>query len=109
MAGTGSRLGMKLLSTAIGIPVGIAMKRIVERTWTAARPDDPPRKAKDSRAGWADALGWAALSAAGVAAAQLVTRRAAEASFRGITGTEPPPPKPTKAEKKALKKEQAAR
>jgi hypothetical protein len=95
MAGTGSRLGMKLLSTAIGIPVGIAMKRIVERTWTAARPDDPPRKAKDSRAG--------------VAAAQLVTRRAAEASFRGITGTEPPPPKPTKAEKKALKKEQAAR
>jgi|SRR6476659_1587380 len=103
MAG-GSRVGMKLLSVVIGIPVGKATKRLVDKTWVAARPGDPPRETHDSTARWTDAVGWAALSAAGVAIAELLTRRGAEAGYRSIFRSEPPPPKPTKAEKKAQKK-----
>jgi hypothetical protein len=48
-------------------------------------------------------MGWAALTAAGGVAAKLATRRGAEASYRALTGLEPPPPPPTKAEKKLAK------
>jgi hypothetical protein len=106
MAGAGSRIGMKLLSTLIGIPVGIATKRLVEKTWLAARPQDPPKHAHDATARWSDALGWAALSAAGVAATEIVTRKGAETAYRKVFHAEPPPPKPTKSEKKAQKKAQ---
>jgi hypothetical protein len=104
MAGAGSRVGMKLLSTLIGIPVGIVTKRLVDKTWVAARPDDPPKTVDDRRARWSDAVSWAALSAAGVAVAELATRKGAEAAYRRVFRAEPPPPKPTKAEKKAQKK-----
>jgi len=103
MAG-GSRVGMKLLTVVIGIPVGRATKRLVDKTWVAARPGDPPRETHDTKVRLSDAVGWAALSAAGVAIAEIVTRRGAEASYRSIFRGDPPPPKPTKAEKKAQKK-----
>jgi hypothetical protein len=96
----GPKIGMKLMSMLIGIPVGILTKKVVERTWVAARPQEPPRKPADPRTGWGDAIGWAALSAAGVVAAEMITRRSAEATYRKVIGSEPPPPKPTKAEKK---------
>ena len=97
------RAGMKVLSILVGIPVGKATKRLVDKTWVAARPEDPPRETHDTRARWTDAVGWAALSAAGAALAEILTRRGAEASYRSIFRSEPPPPKPTKAEKKAQK------
>ena len=99
----GSALTMKVISIVVGIPVGIATKKVVERVWVAARPEDPPRKPTQRDVNWADAIGWAALSGAGMVAAQLITRRSAEAAYRTIIGEEPPPPKPTKAEKKARK------
>ena len=98
------RAGMKVLSVLIGIPVGKMTKRLVDKTWVAARPEDPPREPHDAKARWSDAVGWAALSAAGVAIAELITRRGAESAYRSIFRSEPPPPKPTKAEKKAQKK-----
>jgi len=100
----GSAIGMKVLSIAIGIPAGIVTKKAVERVWLAVRPEDPPRKPSQRDAGWSDAIAWAALSGAGVVVTELITRRGSEAAFRAITGNEPPPPKPTKAEKKAAKK-----
>lgn len=101
--GVGPKIGMKLMSIAISIPVGIVTKKVVQRTWVAARPADPARKPSDPDVHWADAIGWAALSAAGVVAAELLTRRGAESAWRTITGSEPPPPKPTKAQKKLEK------
>ena len=47
---------MKLITIAIGIPVGIATKKTVERTWAAARPDDTPRKPNESGVHWGDAI-----------------------------------------------------
>jgi len=99
----GSAIGMKVISIVIGIPVGIVTKKAVERVWLAARPEDPPRKPSQRDVNWSDAIAWAALSGAGVVVTELVTRRSAESAFRVITGSEPPAPKPTKAEKKSLK------
>jgi hypothetical protein len=52
---------------------------------------------------WADALAWAALSAAGIVVAKLITRRGAESAYRVVLGA-PPPRVKSKAEKKAEKK-----
>ena len=100
MANLVGKIGMKVTTIIIGIPVGIATKRVVESTWAALRPDDPPRKPHDSGVRWGDAVSWAALSAAGVVIADLVTRKGAETTWRAIMGTEPPPPKVSKAQKK---------
>jgi hypothetical protein len=88
--GLGSKIAMKGISVVIGIPVGIVTKKVVERAWLTARPDDPPRKPSEPDVRWTDALGWAALSAAGVVIAELVTQTSAKAAFRAITGNEPP-------------------
>ncbi len=99
MANIVGRLGMKIMTIAVGIPVGIVTKKVVERAWLAARPGDPPRKPSEAGVHWKDAIAWAALSSAGVVAADLITRRGAESAWRAILGTEPPPPKTTRAEK----------
>jgi hypothetical protein len=104
----GARIGIKVLGMVIGIPVSIATRKLVEGAWHATRPDDPPRRPAESGVRWVDAVTWGALSAAGVVAADLITRRSAEATYRVVTGNEPPPPKPSKAEKKLLKSRQKA-
>ena len=98
-----AKVTIKAMSIVIGIPVGIATKKVVERVWTAARPEQPPRKATESDVRWDDAIAWAALSAIGIVVADLVTRRSAEAAYRAITGNEPPAGKPDKAAKKLAK------
>lgn len=100
MANLVGKLGMKVTTIIVGIPVGIATKKVVEHTWAALRPADPPRKPQESGVRWGDAISWAALSAAGVVAADLLTRKGAESVWRAVMGTEPPPPKVSKAEKK---------
>jgi hypothetical protein len=111
MMAVGAKIGMKAISVVIGIPVGIVTKKLVERAWIAARPEDPPRKPSEPEVRWTDALGWAALSAAGVVVAELVTQRSAKATFKALTGNEPPT-QPIKDEndgknKKAKKKVKA--
>ncbi len=103
MANVAGRLTMKLLTVAVGIPVGIASKKVVARAWTALRPADPPHSPDQRDARWLDAIGYAALASAVAVGAKLVTRKGAEETYRTLTGLEPPPPPPTKAEKKLAK------
>jgi len=84
------QIGIKVMSVIIGIPIGIASKKAVERAWLAIRPDDPPRRPSEPDVRWTDALGWAALSAAGIVVAELITQTSAKAVFKAITGNEPP-------------------
>ena len=100
----GSKLVMKILTLVLRIPIAIAIRKLVERAFVSLRPAAQKREAKEGGVRIADALTWAALTGAGVAAAQLVSRKGAEETFRVITGNEPPPPPPTKEEKKAAKK-----
>lgn len=97
----GARLGLNVMTAIIGIPVGILTKKAIERAWLAARPGNPPRKPYEADVQWVDAVGWAVLSAAGVVVADLITRRSAQATYRALTGSEPPPGKPAKQSKKA--------
>jgi len=99
MANLASRLIMKGLTIAVSIPVGKAVKKAVEGTWSAARSADTPRQPKDPGVKWGDAIAWGALSAAGIVAAELLTRRTAEGAWRVVMGNEPPPPKKSRAEK----------
>jgi hypothetical protein len=103
----GSKIAIKGISIVIGIPVGIATKKGVERAWLAVRPEDPPRKPSEPDVRWTDALGWAAISAAGIVLAELVTQRSAKAAFRAITGNEPPVQPVKDEDKKADKKKKA--
>ncbi len=98
--GAGSKVGINVLIVVVGIPVGIATKKVVERTWAIARPAASARKPSDPDVRWGDAVVWAALSAAGIVIADLVTRRTAEMAYQAITGTSPPPTNPARAAKK---------
>ncbi len=100
MASIVNKAGWRIVTIVVGIPVGILTKKGVERAWAAARPGDPPRKAKDPEARWGDVLGWAALSAVGVAVAELVTTKGAATVWRSLVGAEPPG---TSSEEKATK------
>lgn len=98
-----AKITIKAMSIVIGIPVGIVTKKAVERVWSAARPEDTPRKPTESGVRWDDAIAWAALSAIGIVVADLVTRRSAEAAYRALTGNEPPAGKPDKGAKALAK------
>jgi len=98
-----AKISIKAMSMVIGIPVGIATRKVLERAWTLARPANPPRKPSEREVRWSDAIAWGALSAAGIVVADLVTRRGAEAAYKAITGNEPPPTKAGKAPKKLVK------
>jgi Protein of unknown function (DUF4235) len=105
MANVAGRLTMKIMTVVVGIPVGIATKKAVERVWAAARPADAPRKPGERGVKWGDAVGWAALSGVGVVVANLVARKGAEELWRTVVGGEPPPRALTKEEKKLAKQE----
>ena len=96
----GGKIGVKVLTIALGIPIGIVTRKIVERTWEAAGPTDRPRKPGEDGVAFADAIAWGALSAVGIVVADMITRRSAEAAYSAITGNQPPPGKPSKAHKK---------
>jgi hypothetical protein len=65
MANVAGKIGMKVITIAVGIPVSIATRKAVERIWVAAGPDRP-RQATDDGVQWADAIAWAALTAIGM-------------------------------------------
>jgi Protein of unknown function (DUF4235) len=104
----GAKVGIKVMSIVIGIPVGIVTKKAVERLWVTVRPEDPPRKPTESDVRWGDAIAWGALSATGIVIADLLTRRSAEAAFRAITGNQPPAAKAAKGAKKLEKASEKA-
>jgi hypothetical protein len=98
-----AKIGIKAMSIVIGIPVGIATKKAVEKVWAMARPEGPPRKASETGVRWSDAVAWGALSAVGIVVADLVTRRSAEAAYSAITGNAPPPAKADRGAKTLAK------
>jgi hypothetical protein len=88
MAQLGAKLTLKVLTIAVGIPVGIGARKLVERIWVAAGPDRP-RQASDDGVQWADAISWAALVGISTAAADLLTRKGAEEIYHTLLGAKP--------------------
>jgi uncharacterized protein DUF4235 len=98
-----AKFAVKAISIVIGIPIGIATRKAIDRAWHVARPDNPPRKPSEEGVRLTDAIAWGALSAAAIVGADLLTRRGAEATYQAITGNPPPPGKQAKASKKLEK------
>src|ERR1700761_7589626 len=101
MANVAGKIVMKVLTIAIGIPVGIASKKAINGLWAETRKD-APRNPSEPGVQWRDAIGWAALSAAGMVLADLLTRRGAEEVWRTVMGTEPPAKVDKSTEPKAV-------
>ena len=104
MAHFGAKLGMKLLSLGVSIPVGIAGRKLVEKVWIAAGPDRP-HEAKDEGVQWIDAISWAALTGVTMAIADLITRKGVEEIYHTIMGQKPPVTARPTASKKVRKAE----
>ncbi len=99
MANFGAKITMKIMTMAVGIPVGIATRKVVEKIWVAAGPDRP-RSASDDGVQWTDAIAWAALTGVGMTIADLATRKGAGEVWRTVIGTEPPQTIKPKASKR---------
>jgi hypothetical protein len=104
MANIGGKISLKIMTIAVGIPVGIATRKVVEKVWIAAGPDRP-RKTSDDGVQWADAISWAVLTGVGMAVADLVTRKGAAEVYRTLLGSEPSASIKPKASKKVAKAE----
>ena len=70
------KIVLRVLTLLVSIPIAKAVRKAIDGVWQAARPDNPPRLAGDTKVKAADAITWAALSAAGIVAGELLTRAA---------------------------------
>ena len=89
MANPAGKLGFKLVTVAVSIPVGILARKGVEKVWFASVPMTR-RLALGTRRQLDGRIGWAALSAVGIAAAELISLKGAAEVWRTLTGSEPP-------------------
>jgi hypothetical protein len=80
----------KLLGTGFAVPAGIAVRKLTDAAWYAARGTDPPKNPAAPGVGWGEALAWAAVSGIAVAAGRLVAARGAAATYQSLTGKLPP-------------------
>ncbi|MEP6852800.1 MAG: DUF4235 domain-containing protein [bacterium] len=85
-----SKLLFRALSLVVAVPVGRAITRLIEHSWTAARPDHPPRDPTRADTRWSDAITWAVISGVGVALGRLVTTKGAVGAWKAVVGTPPP-------------------
>jgi hypothetical protein len=103
-------VGYKVIGMAIAIPSGIAAKKTLQKAWVSSRGHQPPggKDQKSAQADWLEVVVWATVSAAVTAAVQSAAAHGAAATYRALTGQEPPAKKDRKAKKKAEKKALAA-
>ena len=76
-----------LVGAGAAMVAGRVVERGLEGGWRAIKHEDPPGERNDS---WPAALAWAAMSAATVAAVELVARRGAHLGLRRLTGKRTP-------------------
>src|SRR3981081_2571945 len=79
-----------LVGAGAAMVAGRLVERGLEGGWRAVKHEDPPEHPGESGDSWPAALAWAAMSAATVAAVELVARRGAHIGLRQLTGKRPP-------------------
>ncbi|MGY1727521.1 DUF4235 domain-containing protein [Geodermatophilus sp. SYSU D01062] len=83
-------LTWKLLGTGTATVSGIAVRKLTDAAWYAARGTTPPKNPAAPGVSWPDALAWAAFSGLAVAAGRLLAARGAATAYRQLTGKLPP-------------------
>ena len=79
-----------MVSGAAAMVAGRLVERGLESGYRTVKKEDPPERPWGRGESWPAALGWAALSAAAVATAQLAAKRGAHLGLQRITGKRPP-------------------
>jgi hypothetical protein len=80
----------KLLGTGAATVSGIAVRKLTDAAWYAARGTTPPKNPAAPGVTWPEALAWAAFSGVAVAAGRLLAARGAAAAYQSLTGKLPP-------------------
>lgn len=88
--GTSRQATWMLVGAGAAMVAGKLMERGLETGWRRVKHEDPPEDPWKSGQKWPVALGWAALSAAAVAATQFAARRGAHVGLQRLTGKRPP-------------------
>ena len=83
-------LSWKLLGAGFALPAGIAVRKLADTAWYAARGNPPPKNPAAPGTSWPEALAWAAASGMAGAGARLVAARGAAATYQRLTGKLPP-------------------
>jgi hypothetical protein len=83
-------LTWKLLGTGMAAGTGIAVRKLSDAAWYAARGTHPPKNPAAPGVGWGEALAWAAVSGVAVAAGRLAAARGAASVYQQFTGKLPP-------------------
>jgi Protein of unknown function (DUF4235) len=81
---------LKLLGTGTAALSGIAVRKLTDAAWYAARGTTPPKNPAAPGVSWPDALAWAAFSGLAVAGGRLLAARGAAAAYQSLTGKLPP-------------------
>ncbi len=90
MSDLGGKLVFKVVRLAVGIPVGIAVRQGIERSWRATHAGNPARRPNDPQVLWTTAITYAGFSAAALAVGQLARNQGARRIYRRMLGSEPP-------------------
>ena len=69
---------------------GIAVKRVLHKSWRAVTGNEPPANPEHPRTTWPEAIAYAMLSGALVGLARLVARKTAANVWQRRTGALPP-------------------
>jgi hypothetical protein len=77
MPRNGGDYGSKAVSALAGAAAAFAMRKVLALAWTRATGHKPPEKAEDPQATLGEAVTWAVLMGAGVAAARVLAVRLA--------------------------------
>jgi hypothetical protein len=80
----------KLLGAGATTLSGIAVRKLTDAAWYAARGTTPPKNPAAPGVSWPDALAWAAFSGLAVAGGRLLAARGAAAAYTSLTGKLPP-------------------
>ncbi|WP_369257961.1 DUF4235 domain-containing protein [Geodermatophilus amargosae] len=83
-------LTWKLLGTGSATLSGIAVRKLTDAVWYAARGSTPPKNPAAPGVSWPEALAWAAFSGLTVAGSRLLAARGAAAAYQSLTGKLPP-------------------
>ncbi len=77
MPRNGGDYGSKAVSALAGAAAAFAMRKVLVLAWTRATGHKPPEKAEDPQVALGEAVAWAVLMGAGVAAARVLAVRVA--------------------------------
>lgn len=87
---TMEKIAWKAAAAGAGVLAALAVRKVMEVGWRAARHQEPPANPAAPGTGWGEALAWTTAMAAGMGAAKLVAVRGAAAGWRKATGSPPP-------------------